>query len=49
MTDLTTSREWAALKRHADAMAGRHLRDMFDADPDRFEGFSLRLDDLLVD
>jgi len=49
MTDLTTSRAWTALKRHADTMAGLHLRDLFDRDPDRFQQFSLRLDDLLVD
>jgi len=49
MTDLTTSRAWAALKRHAEMMAGQHLRDLFDRDPDRFQQFSLRLDDLLVD
>ncbi len=49
MTDLTTSDAWAALTRHADAMAGQHLRDLFDRDPARFETFSLRLDDLLVD
>jgi len=49
MTDLTTSHAWTALKRHADEMAGVHLRDLFDRDPDRFQDFSLRFDDLLVD
>ena len=40
---------WRDLGDHARAMAGRHMRELFAADPDRFQRFSLRLDDLLLD
>ena len=43
------SAAWAALKDHAVAMSGTHLRDLFAADETRFERFSLRQDDLVVD
>ncbi len=49
MSALTSSAAWRALERHAEAMAEVHLRDLFAADPGRFESFSLRLDDLLLD
>ena len=39
----------AALIAHRDGMAGVHMRDLFAADPERFDRFSLRLGDLLVD
>ncbi len=34
---------------HRNGMANVHMRDLFAADPDRFDRFSLRLGDLLVD
>ncbi len=34
---------------HRDQIAGQHLRDLFAADPDRFDRYSLRLGDMLVD
>ena len=40
---------WRALEAHAAATRARHLRDLFAADPERFERFSLGLDDLLFD
>jgi glucose-6-phosphate isomerase len=49
MSALTRSAAWRALERHAAAMAGVHLRDLFASDGDRFARFSLRLDDLLLD
>src|SRR5918995_3554430 len=49
MSALPRSAAWRALERHADAMAGVHLRDLFASDGDRFARFSLRLDDLLLD
>jgi glucose-6-phosphate isomerase len=49
MSALTSSAAWRALARHAEAMAEVHLRDLFAADPGRFDSFSLRLDDLLLD
>jgi glucose-6-phosphate isomerase len=49
MTALTAHPAWQALQAHARAMAGRHLRDMFQGAPDRFGRYSFTLDDLLVD
>jgi len=40
---------WHALETHARAIEGEHMRDLFDRDPTRFDSFSLRLDDLLLD
>jgi glucose-6-phosphate isomerase len=40
---------WQALAAHATALRGVHLRELFAADAGRFERFSGRLDDLLVD
>jgi len=40
---------WRALEAHAYGMTPEPMRDMFARDPGRFEGFSLRLDDLLLD
>lgn len=45
-TELPT---YADLIRHRDEVAGVHMRDLFAADPARFDRFSLRLGDLLVD
>jgi glucose-6-phosphate isomerase len=49
MSSLTGSAAWRALQRHAEALAGVHLRDLFAQDSGRFARFSLRLDDLLLD
>lgn len=38
-----------ALKAHAARMGRQSLRSLFDADPERFDRFSVRLDDLLID
>ena len=46
---LTTLPAWQALARHAETLRGRHLRDLFAADPDRFKRFSLTLGDFLLD
>jgi len=49
MSDLTQSDAWQALARHREAMEGVQMRDLFRDDPDRFDRFSLRFDDLLLD
>jgi glucose-6-phosphate isomerase len=49
MTALTRQPAWKALQAHAVSMAGRHLRALFQVDPDRFDRYSFRLGDLLVD
>ena len=49
MSELTQSPAWQALKAHQCEMATSHLRTLFASDPQRFERFSFRLDDLLLD
>jgi len=46
---LTQSPAWLELQKHHQEMRDVHLRDLFARDPERFEKFSLRLGDLLVD
>lgn len=46
---LTDCAPWRALAEHARECAPLHMREAFAADPRRFERFSLRLDDLLLD
>jgi glucose-6-phosphate isomerase len=48
-TVMRFERAWAALEEHRARIAPLHLRDLFAGDPDRFQRFSLRLDDLLFD
>ncbi len=40
---------WQVLQEHQWEMARLHLRDLFDADPARFERYFLRFDDILFD
>jgi len=49
MTHLTQTPAWCALARHFEVVQPLHLRDLFAADPARFERFSLRLGDFLLD
>lgn len=49
MSHLTQTPAWIALAQHYDQVKSVHLRDLFAADPARFERFSLRLDDFLLD
>ena len=49
MTALTSHPAWKALQAHAAAAAARHLRDLFEDTPNRFERYSFALGDLLVD
>ena len=49
MTALTKSAAWKALDAHHGRFRDRHMRDLFAADPGRFERFSIRLEDLLLD
>jgi glucose-6-phosphate isomerase len=49
MTKLTTLPAWQGLNEHYQEIADVQMRDMFTQDPQRFEKFSLRLDDLLFD
>ncbi len=49
MSALTESTAWQALARHHASIRDVHMRTLFADDPKRFERFSLRLGDLLVD
>ena len=40
---------WKALRDHHASLATAHMRDLFAADPDRFERFSVRWEDMIVD
>lgn len=49
MNDMTLATLWGGLDAEAARMRHRTLRDLFAADPNRFETHSYRLDDLLID
>ena len=49
MSRLTISQAWKSLAEHKEVMAPQHMRDLFSADPRRFESFSLRWGDILLD
>ena len=49
MTGLTDLPAWQALREHHREMEGVHMRDLFAADPGRFERFSLQVGELLLD
>ena len=49
MPVITATSAWKALAAHRRKIARRSLRDLFAADPSRFERFSLALDGLLLD
>jgi len=46
---ITTTPEWKALTAHFEATRGRHLRDLFVADPTRGETMTLDVEDLHLD
>ena len=42
----TNTQAWFLLKKHhEEEMSRRHMRDLFAQDPERFQRFSIRLDD----
>jgi len=49
MSNLTDSAEWKALRKHFKAMSHVHMRDLFNENSDRFEQFSVALNDILLD
>ena len=49
MSTLTASPVWKALERHQREIASLHLRELFASDPQRFNKFSVRWNDFLVD
>lgn len=49
MRDATESATWQALVRHYEQISDIHMRDMFEQDGQRFNKFSLQLNDILYD
>jgi len=49
MASITDSAAWKALSAHKNEMAKTHMRDLFAEDPDRFDEFSLKFKDILLD
>ncbi|PKN84849.1 MAG: glucose-6-phosphate isomerase [Chloroflexi bacterium HGW-Chloroflexi-8] len=49
MSDLVNSPAWQSLLQHYQNMKDIQMRDLFAFDPQRFEHFSLRIDDILFD
>ena len=49
MATLTQHPSWQSLCQHQKTMSAQHMRDLFNADPKRFDRFSLTHEDLLLD
>jgi len=49
MATPTTSPAWQALTAHYETLSPVHMRDLFKENPQRFERFSLRFNDILLD
>jgi glucose-6-phosphate isomerase len=49
MPRLTHLPAWQALQEHYREVSGLHMRELFAADPQRFERFSLRWEEFLFD
>ena len=49
LSELTESPAWKALREHQAKIAPLEMRDLFEQDAGRFEKFSLRYDDILLD
>ncbi|MEJ2397475.1 MAG: glucose-6-phosphate isomerase, partial [Gammaproteobacteria bacterium] len=49
MSKLTSSPAWQALQAHYRQVCDLQMRQLFEQDSNRFERFSLKLDDLLFD
>ena len=49
MTNLTQMPQWIALQNHHQKIAATHMRELFAADPNRFDKLSIQFGDLLLD
>ncbi|MFS8617947.1 MAG: glucose-6-phosphate isomerase [Solitalea sp.] len=47
--DPSKTHSWNLLKEHASKLNGIHMRELFQADPDRFDRYSIRFEDFLFD
>ena len=48
-TDPTQTKSWQLLATHFEEIENTHMKDLFQSDPRRFEKFSIRFKDILVD
>ena len=48
-TDPTQTKSWRKLAAHYEKLAPAHMKDLFASDPDRFQKFSFKFEDILVD
>ncbi len=48
-TDPTRTKSWQTLATHFEEIKDTHMKDLFHSDPRRFETFSIRFKDILVD
>src|SRR5580698_6935613 len=49
MSNLTQSPAWQELQLHYKQIVDKHMRQLFEDDPSRFDKFSLRFGDMLLD
>jgi len=49
MTKANEGNAWRALERHRDSVAAFHMRDLFEADPERFDRFNAQACGILLD
>ncbi len=49
MSRINQTAAWKALEAHHKEISGKHMREMFAEDPDRFNHFSLRFGDIFLD
>ena len=49
MSAVTEMVAWKALQRHYQEIKDLHMRELFEQDPQRYEKFSLRFNDFLLD
>lgn len=49
MPSIRSTDTWKALENHHASMEKLHMRDLFSEDPDRFEKFTIRFGDMLLD
>lgn len=49
IVDVTRSAQWRALKRHRQSLAKTRIGDLFARDPNRFNAFSLQLEEFALD
>ena len=49
MSELTQLDSWLSLAKHYDEIKDVHMREIFDADANRFEKYSLQINNILYD